>query len=99
MPSPVFNLQDELFSEKLGTIFHYQPNYPDMEYRYSLFASHRAMNLQVSRKKIEEVMMMTRDEEELEQTSTRTDSQGNEFYSDKSLQGITTSSEQESKGE
>jgi SNF2 family DNA or RNA helicase len=56
VPSPVFNLHEELFADKLDTIFYYQPNFPDLEFSYSLFASHRAMNLQVSKKTFEEAL-------------------------------------------
>ena len=61
VPSRVFNLQDELFADQLAAILALQPSCAAMEYSCSLFTSHRAMSLQVSKRTIEEVMAAKED--------------------------------------
>ena len=56
VPSIVFNLNDEVFEERLRNLFFYQPSHPVMEYLYSAFICHRAKKLQTPSRLIEEVM-------------------------------------------
>jgi E1A-binding protein p400 len=56
IPSAVFNIADEVLSERMRTLLFYQPSMSDMELVYSAFACHRSKRLQTPRRLIEELL-------------------------------------------
>ena len=56
VPSIVFNLSEQIHSDRLNQILFYQPGLADMELLYSVFECHRSKQLQTSRKLIEEIV-------------------------------------------
>jgi E1A-binding protein p400 len=56
VPSAVFNIADEVLSERTRSLLFYQPSMPDMELVYSAFACHRSKRLQTPKKLIEELL-------------------------------------------
>jgi SNF2 family DNA or RNA helicase len=56
VPSLIFNLSEEINTERLEFLLFFQPSYPVMELHYSAFNSHRAKHLQTPPKLIEEIM-------------------------------------------
>ena len=85
VPSLVFNLSDELFTERQQTLFFYQPSFVELELQYSVFSCHRARHLQTSRKLIEEVLSATLPSNTKPSPNKTTEAK---FFSDSTLHGL-----------
>lgn len=71
IPSIVYNVSEELHTDRLNHVLFYQPGLADMELAYSVFECYRSKQLQTPRKLIEDLVVSSHQQQQQQQQTAQ----------------------------